>query len=570
MSALLSLFLGSRACALTKSELSRCVVRREHGALLDEIAIPTILPTEHREISDDPLIVQQLMDLPPPLPVRDGGLPGALIGRGLVHQWASSEAALREAMRRRIAKAAALTASLESGSYPTARELETWIYGDGSLQLGFPEILSSPTEDAGVLLESVRSHADALRAFHERHRTETTLDGERADILDEIRHSHPSAKIVAFAQYAETVSMLFRRVSGSGGVAMLAAQGGLVAGGKLTRREALARFAPLASREQSPPLAERIDLLLTTDLLSEGVNLQDAQIVVHLDVPWTAARMEQRVGRAARMGSLHRCVHVYVLRPPASAAAVLGSELTVQRKWSVAKRAIGTRVARPFGHRTRATECSESGTSIPEKAERLRAILEAWRGPMASSEVSVASVEAQHGGFVAAASINGKPILIAGMGDELSSDVDSLIAACLLCEGKEVEADLIEYQAAIAQIQNWVERQCASEVAGVAPSSPVRRKRLLNRIDSIIESAPPHLRASRSALALRARKVAAAQHGVSVERELDSLARSALPHDEWLDAIVALQSAETRAPEMRPQMQSLTIHALVMIRQRNH
>ena len=42
----------------------------------------------------------------------DGGLGGALIGRGLVHQWASSEAALREAIRRRVARAAALCASL--------------------------------------------------------------------------------------------------------------------------------------------------------------------------------------------------------------------------------------------------------------------------------------------------------------------------------------------------------------------------------------------------------------------------------------------------------------------------
>ena len=46
-------------------------------------------------------------------------------------------------------------------------------------------------------------------------------------------------------------------------------------------------------------------LLLTTDLASEGVNLQDASVVVHLDLPWTAARLEQRVGRVARLASAH-------------------------------------------------------------------------------------------------------------------------------------------------------------------------------------------------------------------------------------------------------------------------
>jgi len=73
--------------------------------------------------------------------------------------------------------------------------------------------------------------------------------------------------------------------------------------------------------------ADRIDLLLSTDLLSEGVNLQDAEVVVHLDIPWTAARLEQRVGRLARMGSKHSTVTVYLIRPPASAAALLENEI---------------------------------------------------------------------------------------------------------------------------------------------------------------------------------------------------------------------------------------------------
>ena len=112
MLALLSLFLGSRARALTATELSRCVIRRDRGDLAHDLVIPIVMPAVHRQISDNPAIVQELMSLPPPIPFRDGGVGGALIGRGLVHQWASSEAALREAVRRRIAKAAALIASL--------------------------------------------------------------------------------------------------------------------------------------------------------------------------------------------------------------------------------------------------------------------------------------------------------------------------------------------------------------------------------------------------------------------------------------------------------------------------
>ncbi len=569
MIALLSLFLGSRARALTGNELARCVVRRERSEVAQDIAIPEIVQERLRQIPDNPAIVPELMGLPPPLPVRDGGIGGALIGRGLVHQWASSEAALREAVRRRIAKAAALSASLESGQYPTASELKTWIYGEGALQLGFPELLSSPVDDARSLLDSVRAHVEALQAFHVRHRTEAALDAERADILAEIRAAHPGARIVAFAQYAETVSMLYGRLSHASGVAMLIARGGVVAGGKLTRDETLARFAPRALHAKAPQLSERIDLLLTTDLLSEGVNLQDADVVIHLDVPWTAARMEQRVGRAARMGSLHSRVHVYLIRPPASAATLLQSELLVQRKWRAAKRTIGSSANPPFAHEVDSGEAREGLESVPAKAERLHAILERWRGPRTGSEdfnAYAASVRSSQAGFAAAVSVDGKPLLLASVSGCISANLDAQIVACLLCEGDELRTNPEDLGVAVDQIRAWLEHDLASSSAGVTGSHSRARIRLLHRIDSAIQNAAPHVRATRSRVAARARSVATSQHGAALEAELGLLAHSSLPDHEWLEAVAGLESA--RPPNQRAPAPTvtLTIHALLLMR----
>lgn len=569
MLALLSLFLGSRARSLTASELARCIVRREHSELPRGIEIPTIIPALHRQISDNTCVVQELMNLPPPLPVRDGGLSGALIGRGLVHQWASSEAALREAVRRRIAKAAALTASLESGTYPTARELETWTYGEGALQLGFPELLSSPAEDTPALLKAVRSHSAALQDFHAQHRAETTLDAERGDILIGIREVHPGASIVAFAQYAETVSVLYSRLSATRGVAMLTARGGLVAGGKLTRDEVLARFAPRAARAKPPPPSERIDLLLTTDLLSEGVNLQDADVVVHLDIPWTAARMEQRVGRIARMGSLHPRVHVYLLSPPVSSAAVLRSELIVQEKWGKAKRAVGSSAKAPFAREGDTAVESAVLESVPTKLERLRRILESWRRPNTAVEASdayVASLRASRPGFVAAVSIDDNPLLLASISGCVSTDLDSLVASSLLCEGDEVETDPEHHEVVVSQIHTWFEQSLAAASAGVAGSRAHARKRLLGRIDSAIENAPPHLRTTRSRAAARARNIATRQHGAAIEAELGLLAHSSLPDHEWLEAVAGLESARPANQRVAAPTGTLTIHALLLMR----
>jgi superfamily II DNA or RNA helicase len=568
--ALLSLFLGSRARALTPREVARCVVRREQSELADHVSMPMIVPALHRQVSDDPVVVRELMTLPSPLPVRGGGIAGALIGRGLVHQWASSEAALREAVRRRIAKAAALSISLESGRYPTATELKAWIYGDGALQLGFPELLSSPVDDAKSLLASVLAHADALREFSARHRSETALDAERADILAELRAEHPEARIIAFAQYAETVSMLFSRMSPSGAVAMLTARGGLVAGGRLTRDEILLRFAPRSLDAKASPPAERIDLLLTTDLLSEGVNLQDAGVVVHLDVPWTAARMEQRVGRVARMGSLHSRVHVYLLRPPASAAAVLRSERLVQRKWRMAKRTIGSTTNAPFEDEV-IEEVGAGLKSVPALAEQLHAIIESWRRREPASDcvdTCVASVRAPKAGFVAAISVDGKPLLLASLSGFVSAELDAEIEACLLCGGDDVRADLEAYRTALDQINAWVEHDVARSAVGVgvADSRSHARHRLLNRIDSAIQNAPPHVRTARSVVAARARSIATNQHGAAIEAELGILANSGLPDHEFLDAVVGLASGEHSQHNVRDSIATLAIHAVILLR----
>lgn len=548
--ALLSLFLGSRANHLTEPELSRCVVRRERSQAADVVGIPRILPVVACEVPDDADVVAQLMSLPPPLPTRDAGSGGALINRGLVHQWSSSEAALRDAVRRRVAKAAALIESLRAGRYPTAGELEAWTFADGALQLGFAELLSEPTSDARALLDTVSAHAGALEAFLHSYADASLIDQIRARTLVHIRRENPGAKIVAFAQYSSTVSEMFRRIVGLGQVAMLTATGARVAGGKLSREEAIARFAPRASRAPSPARAETIDVLLATDLLSEGVNLQDAGVVVHLDVPWTAARMEQRVGRVARMGSRHSDIRVYQFRPPASAELVLRAEALVSTKWNLARRVVGANPVAPFpGSR----DLDRSTSSIPSRAERLRAILARWSpeaSSLSDSGVHAAAVSAGDRGFIAAGYLGPAPLLLTCRAGALSVELDAQIAACLHAEGRELSVDSADYDAALSAINEWVAQYEASESAGVAVAGPSRRKRLLNRIDATLQRAPPHLRASRAHVAADARRVASTSHGVAIETDLDAFAESSLADDEWLNALAALATPNQRAPSM--------------------
>jgi hypothetical protein len=566
LSTLLSLFLGSRANALTHAELARCVLRREHKQLESSALIPSVLPTITLQTSDDPRIVPELMELPDPIPVRDGGLGRSLIGRGLVHQWASSEAALNEALRRRIARAYALIASLEAGTYPTENELRTWIFDDGALQLGFPELLSAPVGDTATLLATVRVHADALEQFRASRSTRSALDIERANMIANVRAMHPNSRIVAFAQYTETVSMLFRKLARLGGVAVLTANGARVAGGKLSRSEALARFAPRALHATAPAPAERIDLLLSTDLLSEGVNLQDAEIVVHLDIPWTSARLEQRVGRVARMGSAHSAVSVYVIRPPASAVALLESEILVRRKWDIARRAVGSPNTSPFPSLS-SVDIDTGGESVTKQTEKLRAILGGWRRPFLSTdsdEVSVASVSSPRSGFVAVVSVGLETRLVVALDGNLSTELDSQIAACLLGSGIDVETSSYDYETGLRQLREWADRESASTLAGLGDSSVLRRTRVVNRIDKAIESAPPHSRGRRLTIAAKARRVAAAQHSAAIEAELASLGVAQLADDEWLAAVAKLESGRA-TPGTTTDNSRLKVHTVLVL-----
>jgi superfamily II DNA or RNA helicase len=521
--ALLSLFLGSRASGLTAAESGRCVVRRDSRTNVN--GIPTVLPVVRCEIPDDPGLVELLLDVPPPLPARDAGEAGSLINRGLVHQWASSEAALVDALHRRTAKARALASSLEAGRYPSARELEAWTCGDDALQLGFPELLAPSTPNAGSLLQSVTAHAQALGKILDRQRRDSPIDDARAETLRRIRSDWPHAKVVAFAQYSATVAALYRRLKRSGRVAMLTAKGAQVAGGRLSRNEAIARFAPNANRSRQPARAETIDLLVTTDLLSEGVNLQDAQVVVHFDVPWTAARLEQRVGRVARMGSHHTHVMVYQLQPPASAEAVLGGESLVARKRELARTLAGD-------------------ASIQSRVECLRDILRRWTsapvGSARTDRVLAAAVTAGQTGFIGVGDLRNTPMLLIGRANFVTTDLDAQIAACRLAEGPAAHADGTEYDEARRVIDQWADCNAASDSAGALTCPPAHRKRLLNRIDAMLQNAPPHLRASRARIVARARFVASAAHGAAVEHELQHFAHASMPDDDWLEALASL------------------------------
>src|SRR5207302_7026946 len=171
--------------------------------------------------------------------------------------------------------------------------------------------------------------------------------------------------------YADSVTALYRALAPSLRAAMLTHAGGRVAGGPLSRREVLERFAPGAFTRTAA--SDRIDLLLTTDVLSEGVNLQEASVVVHLDLAWNPARLEQRVGRLRRIGAARDSIAIYMFAPPAPTERLLHLERRLRLKLDIAARTLGVAGTILPGLAT-----VHHGQATAAHEERIAALLRPW------------------------------------------------------------------------------------------------------------------------------------------------------------------------------------------------
>ncbi|MBN2561149.1 MAG: helicase [Phycisphaerae bacterium] len=80
------------------------------------------------------------------------------------------------------------------------------------------------------------------------------------------------------------------------------------------RGHILGRFAPVANEATIEP-DEAIDVLVSTDVLSEGQNLQDCGVIINYDLTWNPIRLVQRNGRIDRIGSPHDEIAIYNMFP---------------------------------------------------------------------------------------------------------------------------------------------------------------------------------------------------------------------------------------------------------------
>lgn len=226
----------------------------------------------------------------------DGGV--ARLIRGLLWRaLASSPAALLGALRRYESLLAHAADARAGGRTLSRQRLRQWVGGVAE-QLVLWELLPDDPGETDLILDdavTLRHLIDTARAAARA--TDPKLHQLRTLLAD----GRPT---LIFCAARDTVDYLRRRLGGSAGWCTGEAAG--IGSLRLNRNALFAAFG----------VGTGPRTLIASDVAAEGLDLQAAERVVHYDLPWTATRLEQREGRAARLGSRHAIVSVTRFDPP--------------------------------------------------------------------------------------------------------------------------------------------------------------------------------------------------------------------------------------------------------------
>lgn len=256
--------------------------------------------------------------------------------------------------------------------------------------------------DLARLRADVEADRDLLRAWADEARTmEPRHDPKLAALVEELAViadqavadvGEPSMegdrrKVIVFSYFTDTVDWIVGHLieSMDSDPRLAAYKGRIVAVSGSDRdsrqRDALFGFAPVTT-EAPPGVDDRFDILVTTDVLAEGVNLQQARHIVNYDLPWNPMRLVQRHGRIDRIGSPHSRVWMRCFMPDRELDGLLGLEARLHSKIKQAARSIGTE----------ATIIPGSEVSDRSYSETREAIEDIRRGDAAFLD------ESEHGG----------------------------------------------------------------------------------------------------------------------------------------------------------------------------
>ena len=188
-------------------------------------------------------------------------------------------------------------------------------------------------------LETLDGLAATLRSLE-------NLPDPKLQALQAVMSSTTANKVAIFTSFQDTALYLKEMIEAS--PAILRNRSWTVVIGSETSADArtreLERFCPqsVTGDPYFVPEDGEVDVMLSTDILSEGQNLQQAQAVLSYDMPWNPQRVVQRNGRVIRLRSPHETAYLYTLLPEqGDLDRLLRLEAKLQAKIMAANASVG-------------------------------------------------------------------------------------------------------------------------------------------------------------------------------------------------------------------------------------
>ena len=301
-------------------------------------------------------------------PTPETGLIG-LLRSSLLKRLESSPHAFSNTLKKMIDDHETFLAALNKGWVLTSDEIHEWEETDNDESLDLlvkdPDGASASSFDVSALTAAVRNDAGILANFlaasenviREKDTKLQSLvkalkeivasaDNEGGFDEQEVRNKR---KIIIFSYFSDTVTWIEEHLSkvieSEPELARYKNRLISITGDKtnqgVSREHAIFGFAPQSSEAPPGVDEDRFDILVTTDVLAEGQNLQQCRNIINYDLPWNPMRLVQRHGRIDRIGSPHNDVYIWCVFPDSHLEELLALEARIRRKVAQAAASIG-------------------------------------------------------------------------------------------------------------------------------------------------------------------------------------------------------------------------------------
>jgi superfamily II DNA/RNA helicase len=163
-------------------------------------------------------------------------------------------------------------------------------------------------------------------------------DEKLAALVELLTKTHPNEKVLIFTQFADTVRYLTDNLQAK----KLTSVAG-VTGQSKDPTELAVRFSPISNgKGEKVTKNHELRILIATDVLSEGHNLQDCAIIVNWDLPWAIIRLIQRAGRVDRIGQNAEKILCYSFLPAAGVERIINLRLRLRQRLQENAEVVGT------------------------------------------------------------------------------------------------------------------------------------------------------------------------------------------------------------------------------------